>query len=145
MILYHYTSREHLKEILKSREIKLTASNLLKPVKPAIINGKLSDVTDNYKPVVWLTSLLDFSKAIQAGLTIEKTEAAIQIEMSPLQPFYKWADWAERNGIDKEWYQALKNTAPLWETFYITEYPLKITDTTRIIFRPDIKAALTGK
>ena len=140
MELYHYTSCENLQKILDSNQIKLTASNLLKPVKPQLINGTFADITDNYKPVVWFSSLLDFRKAVQAGLTIEKTEAAIQIELPPLQKFYKWTDWAEQNNIDKAWYKRLKETAPLWETFYITEYPIKITDKARIIFRPDIMA-----
>lgn len=137
--LYHYTSCEHLKEILNDKTIKLTASNLLRPLNPTLRNGVLADVTDSYKPVVWFTSLLDFKKAIQAGLTIRKTEVAIMFDALPLQTVHKWTEWAERNNIEREWFDRLKVSAPLYDTFYITECPIKITERTKIIFRPDIK------
>lgn len=139
MLLYHYTSIENLKSILQCGEIKLTASNLLKPVNPEIINGRLTDETDKYMPVVWFTDLLDFDRANACGLygsAADKTEAAIVINAD--KDFYKWDVWAEKNNIDAAWFNALKKAAPLWETFYITEHPAKITETARIILRPDI-------
>lgn len=142
MKLYHYTSLEHLREILKSKEIKVSPSNLLCPVDPKLINGVLTDITDSYKPTVWLTTIADFGKALQMGLTITKTEALIQIEALPNITVYRWTEWAERNGIDKQWYNDLKATAPLYKTFYVSERPIKITNQTQIVFRPDIKAQL---
>jgi len=140
MTLYHYTSISHLRQILEDGEIHLTASNLLKPIAPHIVNGNFVDETDSYKPVVWFTSMLDFSKAKGAGLegsALDKTEAAIAVDLQS-QNFVKWETWAKRNRIKTSWFNALKRTAPLWETFYVTESPVKITDETRIIFRPDI-------
>ena len=144
--LYHYTSLYHLQQILADGEIKTAPSNLLKPVNPKIVNGCLCDETDTYKPVVWLTSVLDFYQAEKVGLSgsvLDKTEAVIQITTTPLQMFYKWEKWAQQNKIDKNWFEALKNTAPGWEDFYVTETPIKIDDNCKIIFRPDIMEKLS--
>lgn len=146
MKLYHYTSLEALDKIIEDGEIKLTASNLLRPINPRIVNGVCVDETDSYKPVVWFSSLLDFGKAHLNGLTgssIDKTQAAIQIETGILM-FHKWDEWAKRNHIENEWFNSLKATAPLWQTFYISESPVKITPTTGIIIRPDILKQLQG-
>lgn len=146
MKLYHYTCIEHLHGILKDGEIKTTRSNLKEIVAPCIVNGIVTDPTDNYKPVVWFSSELDFDSAIKNGLdgsALDKTEVAIQIDTSGPQLFFKWDEWAIRNGIDKEWFGALKKTAPQWSYFYVTEHPVKITDNNaRIIFRPDIAQRL---
>lgn len=141
MKLYHYTCLEWLHLILQDKEIKLTRGNLVPPINPRIVNGKLVDPTDSFKPVVWLTSLLDFSRAGETGITgglLDKTEAAIEIDTAGPQMFYKWNEWAIANGIDGAWFEGLKKTAPQWKYFYVTESPVKITDNTRVIFRPDI-------
>lgn len=44
------------------------------------------------------------------------------------------------NSIEKKWFDVLKESAPLWKTFYITEKPVKIGEDTRIVYRPDIMA-----
>lgn len=140
MKLYHYTSREHLQQILADMEIKLTASNLLKPVNMHIVNGNLISDTDSYKPVVWFISVCDFKKAKNAGLKgsiLDKTEVAIEIDTG-IGNFCKWDKWAISNNIDKEWFAVLKATAPLWNTFYISEFPVKVPEKPCVIFRPDI-------
>ena len=144
MKLYHYTSREHLKKILEDGYIKTTSSNLLEPKAPCLTfrddgTAVFADpATDNYKPVVWLTDLLDFETATKHGLSEAKTEAAIELEITCLTPVEKWTSWAERNGIDKAWYAALKKAAPLWRTFYVCEQAIPIDANTMIAFRPDI-------
>lgn len=147
MKLYHYTSLRHLEKILNDGTLQTTASNLLKPVCPHIENGQLVDVTDSYKPVVWFTSVLDFEKARYCGLTgsvLDKTEVAIEVTPTALQRFYKWTEWAEQNNIDKAWYENLKSTAPLWDSFYVIEAPVGIRQA-KIIYRPDIYNMLTKK
>lgn len=145
MNLYHYTSLDHLQQILSDKKLKLTQSNLLRPVNPRIENGTIVSDTDYYKPVVWFSSVLNFDKAKDCGLSgsfQDKTEAVIVIKSSK-QPFYKWSEWAKKNGIEKQWFNDLKKTAPLWNSFYITELPVKIDNDTGIIFRPDIAEELT--
>ena len=139
MTYYHYTSLDHLREILDEKRIDLTASNLLRPVAPRIVNGTFADpATDNVKPVVWLASNLDFDVAINNGLPYEKTEAVIAIQANRAISIIKWDKWAVANGIEKSWFNALKQTAQNWDNFYISEAPIPITETTGIIFRPDI-------
>lgn len=145
LTLYHYTSTAHLQQILTDREIKLTCSNLLPPKNPRIVNGNVVSDTDNYKPVVWFSSVLDFNAAAFCGLAgsiVDKTEAAIMVVIRPPMIAHKRAEWATANDIETEWFNRLKATAPAWETFYITEYPVKFDENTRIIFRPDIAAEL---
>lgn len=145
MKLYHYTSLNNLRQILEDAEIKTSPSNLLKPVAPKLINGTFTDETDSYKPVVWFTSTSDFDGVAYAlglvGSATDKTEAAIEVETA-MKAFYKWEAWAQKNGIEKEWFEALKKTAPGWADFYLTEAPVKITGDCRIIFRPDIAEML---
>lgn len=148
MKLYHYTSIEHLEQILDDGKIRLSPSNLLRPINPHIVHGELVDETDKYKPVVWFTSVLDFDKAREAGLAgsaVDKTEVAIVIEPTPLEMrcmFHKWDKWAMANYIEGAWFRALKKVAPQWQSFYVTEHPVMISNDTGIIFRPDIFTAL---
>ena len=138
MFLYHYTCLEHLQQILAENCIKTSPSNLLRPKNPRMVNGSLVDITDSYKPVVWFTSLLDFEKASQAGLSgsnVDKTEAAICVNLLDAK---KWTIWAKNNNIEKSWFNALKESAPLWDSFYIVEHNIPIDKNTKIIFRPDI-------
>jgi hypothetical protein len=131
----------HLEKILNDGVIKTTSSNLLRPKNPYIENGAVRDVTDSYKPVVWLSSILDFDKANGCGLSgsvVDKTQVAIAVEPKLPEVFHKWTEWAEKNNIEKTWYEELKRTAPLWDTFYVVEHPIKLTEETGIIFRPDI-------
>lgn len=150
MKLYHYTSWMQLKQILRNGSIKRTRSNLKAPVSPKMINGHMIDPTDSYKPVVWFTSMFDFDKAEEVGVGgkncyPDKTEVAIVVDTDkfPQSFFHKWDTWAERNGIDPEWFDALKKTAPQWNTFYITEKNVPIDDSrVTIRFRPDIQEQL---
>lgn len=138
MRLYHYTSLKLFQSILDDRVIKLTASNLLKPINPHIVNRCFIDETDIYKPVVWASSLIDFDEAEKMGIPKFKTEVAIEIDSASIQFFHKWSEWAEENNIDQMWFNALKITAPQWETFYVSEKPIVIDDHTKIKLRSDI-------
>lgn len=141
LTLYHYTSIYHLRQILEDQEIKRTCSNLIPPKNPRIENNALVSDNDNYKPVVWFTSVLDFSKAALCGVDgglMDKTQVAIAVDVQPPLIAYKWDEWAIANGTDKEWFEAIKETAPQWHTFYVTESPVKLGNNTGVIFRPDI-------
>ena len=143
MILYHYTSLYHLEMILKDGYLKLTNSNLIEPKDAHIENGNVVSSTDSYKPVVWFSSLFDFDKAGDCGLSgsiVDKTEVAIHIDTAdfPLFPFYKWTDWAIKNNIEKAWFETLKRTAPLWDTFYVCESKIALPKKECIIIRPDM-------
>lgn len=145
LTLYHYTSRMHLRQILADQEIKLTGSNLIRPTNIRIVNGKAVSDADSYKPVVWFTSILDFKAAAFCGLegsVIDKTEVAIMVVIRPPMIAHKWAEWAAANGIEQEWFNDLKATAPQWRNFYITEYPVRFDENTCVIFRPDIAEKL---
>lgn len=141
MILYHYTSLSNLRQILDEKVIKTTASNLFKPIAPKLVNGTFADTTDIYKPVVWFTTIDRFDLASGCGLygaADDKTEAAIVVNTAGPIIFQKWDQWAIKNGIEKLWFSRLKETAPYWETFYVSEIPIPINENTSISFRPDV-------
>ena len=148
MTLYHYTSLDHLQLILNSKKLELTASNLRPPVNPRWEMGKngiIKFVSDNddYKPVVWFSSELDFDNATKNGLYDRKTEVAIVISNAKPPMFRKWIKWVHENGIDSEWYKLLIKTAPNYKTWYICEQEIPINDNVGIIFRPDIYEELS--
>ena len=66
--LYHYTSRMQAEQIIKSGYLKLTPSNLIKPIDARIVKhedgtfGVVSEISDPVKPVVWLTDSEDASR-----------------------------------------------------------------------------------
>ncbi len=147
MTLYHYTSLYHLQKILDTGYLKLTPSGLLKPVAPRIVNGNFVDETDNYKPVVWLTDTLDFETANNNGLSggiFDKTEVAIVIENATFKDFKYWVRWAKDNRMDKSWFKALTSTAPNFQNWYISEKPIPINESVKIIYRPDILEKLNN-
>ena len=99
MKLYHYTSLDHLQLILDSKKLKLTTSNLQPPKNPRWEMGEdgimaLVSDNDDYKPVVWFSSELNFENAIKNGLYARKTEVAIVISDAKPPMFRKWIKWA---------------------------------------------------
>lgn len=57
--LFHYTNPYHLDEILASGKLKLTCSNLVRPVNGRMENHNFLSDTDGYRPVVWLTDSIE--------------------------------------------------------------------------------------
>lgn len=143
MKLYHYTSTDHLRLILSDGKLKLTASNLEPPKNLHLImqeDGIPSFVADNdnYKPVVWFTSELNFDNAIKNGLSKRKTEVAICINDAKPPRFRKWLKWAQENHIEKKQFDSLTKSATNYKTWYISEAEVPIDENVEIIFRPDI-------
>lgn len=147
MKLYHYTSVYQLGLIMQSREIRLSPSNLMRPKNPRLVDidgiQTFIDETDTIKPVVWLTTFLDFDRAVECGVSEGKTECAIVIDDADKNVFKKWDKWAIANGIEKAWFNTLKQTAPLWRSFYVSEQPIVIPEKgIPVLFRPDVAEKL---
>ena len=147
--LYHYTSIEHLQEILSDGVIKRTCSNLAFPTNCRIEEGCVVSDTDHIKPVVWFTDkqldVTDNGKGLGIyGGIMDKTACAIVLQNPTPNKYIKWSDWAIKNHIDPEWFDALKSSAPYWDSFYICEKPVKIDHNVKIIIRSDILEELKG-
>ena len=131
--LYHYTSRYHLEKIMESGYLKLTPSDLIKPVDLKIIRyedghyGAVSEISDHVKPVVWMTDSLDM-----AGHGLEcpnnpdfKKKVKITI---PMNSAYKWwVTWAEKNRMNKKWFKYYTR-GKRYGSWYISEEPIMLDD-----------------
>ena len=150
MELYHYTDLWHLRQILEDGYLKLTPSNLLQPKNVQYVadeHGRVSVIgdTDDYKPVVWATSILDFDRALQdTGLDIEdkanvrsvdKSEAAIVITNT--KKFRNYEAWAKRHKIDRRWFEALTRGRD-YKNWYVCEERVPIDESVKIAIRPDV-------
>ena len=141
MKLYHFTHLNHLIDIIKDKELKLTDSNLLTPTSP------FRDLTSLYKPVVWFSKTMSFKDAEKGigvkfrkvSLEYDKSAISIAVDTSVLsQDFFVWHIWAKENGIEDKWFKRLIRTAPSWKSFYITEKAVPLADDTQIFLRTDI-------
>lgn len=131
--LYHYTSRYQAEQIIESGYLKLTPSNLIKPVDLKIIKREdgiydaVSAISDPVKPVVWLTDSLD---ATGHGLENPKApdiKKRIRITV-PMKESYKWwVTWAERNRMNKKWFKAL-TCGKRYGTWYVSEEAIMLDD-----------------
>lgn len=120
--VYHYTAAARWKLIKKSGYLKLTPSNLLKPVAPhweVDENGvrNFVDETDSYKPVVWLTNS-DSPKGHAVGPIKEQLQIAI--------PYNKdkhswWVEWKDKNRMNKSWFKKLTSRGERYGTWYVSE------------------------
>lgn len=131
--LYHYTSRYQAEQIIKSGYLKLTPSNLIKPVDMKIVRNAdgtrdvVSAISDPVKPVVWMTDSLDSSgHGLEYGNpTGFKQRVRITI---PMQDSYKWwVTWAERNRMNKKWFRDFTRNHR-YGTWYISEEPITLAD-----------------
>lgn len=110
-LLYHYTAPLRWKQIKKSGYLKLTPSNLKKPVNPKIVTlpdgtKSIVDETDDYKPVVWLTDSEVPSNMGLSGPQGQRDKEKIQIAIEyNKEKHHWWATWSDRNRIDKKMFK----------------------------------------
>ena len=105
-IIYHFTSPVGLAEILWSRYISLTESNL--------------NIREGNCGVVWLTSSPDpknnglkFDDAIPA----QYDKTSIRISLPYKEVFRQWDEWSDSKGMDKGYKEILIGTANAEETY----------------------------
>ncbi len=132
MTLYHYTTLQHYLEIVVAGQINTTHSELLRPVSIHLNdegNAWVDEATDNYKPVVWLTSnpnavSEDYGNYDTA--TVSKTEVRIAIKRR--HGMFLWSAWAKQNRIETSWFESLKNNMPDWKSVYVCEKPIPTSE-----------------
>lgn len=111
-VLYHYTSTFHLPQIFQSKFLKLTESNL-----------RLDKTM--YKPVVWLTTVLEPTGQGLEGSIVDKTEVRITVEHK--EKYKYWKVWSRKNKIPKIWADSLeRNQKP--ETWWVSTEEIPFED-----------------
>ena len=135
--LYHYTSRMQAEQIIKSGYLKLTPSNLIKPIDARIVKhedgtfGVVSEISDPVKPVVWLT---DSEDASRMGLECPNNpdfKKQVKIVV-PMKDAYKWwVTWAERNHMNKKWFKAF-SAGVNYRSWFVSEEIISLADVARI-------------
>lgn len=129
-VLYHYTSAYHLPCIIASERINTTTSDLLKPKRLIVVNGRIIDPeTDWYKPVVWLTDSLNPDNMGLDGSSVNKKQIRLTIPMQP--HFKKWGPWATQNNMDSQWRKAITHNKN-WKSWYVSEIPISLDDVIEI-------------
>lgn len=124
MILYHYTSPDHLPLILRSGLIKVTESNL-------------SMTRAHAGPdVVWLTTDADPEHMEWTEGTIndkQRIRIAVDVPRRAAQP---WSDWAARQGMNPQWKQALiKSGGKGWRRWHVVQRPILASEWRGILDR----------
>lgn len=131
--LYHYTSRYQAEQIIESGYLKLTPSNLIKPVdlkKVRLEDGNyeyVSAISDPIKPVVWLTDSLDASGHGLENETSLDIKKRIRITIPMKDTYEWWLTWAERNRMNKSWFKAFIR-GKRYGTWYVSEESITLAD-----------------
>ena len=99
MRLWHFTSTLHLPMILRDGHLRTTESNL-SPVKPHV-----------GLPVVWFmdTPELTHDHGL-GGSAVDKTAVRVEVDVRPAW-VSEWLPWAEAQGINRWWLDALLSAA----------------------------------
>lgn len=127
MILYHYTTFRHFLGILQAGQINTTHSELLKPVNlHRVGDAWVDEATDDYKPVVWLTSNPQANPEATMGTpdSYRESKVAVRIGIERRNGMYLWEPWAKRNGMESDWMDSLKKVMPDWPNVYVYEKPI---------------------
>ena len=131
--LYHYTSRYQAEQIMESGYLKLTPSNLIKPVDLKKVRREdgiydfVSEISDGVKPVVWLTDSLDASGHGLENLKNPDIKKRIRITVSMKESYKWWVTWAERNRMNKKWFKDF-TSGKRYGTWYVSEEPIMLDD-----------------
>ena len=143
--VYHFTSPNHLAEILNAGYLKLTPSNLIEPKDvtfgrdPETGNATMvSAMSDSVKPVVWLTTqdTIPSNQASGHGLNGLKTIIRCKIPMKA--DYLWWHKWSDDNRMKSSWKKRfIRNTS--YSTWYICEHRIPLEDI------EDIDNTLTGE
>lgn len=137
--VYHFTSLNHVNEILNSGYLRLTPSNLIEPkdakpgIDPETGNATIvSAMSDHVKPVVWLTAEGDvpLDQAKAHGLNGPKTVIKCKIPMKT--DYLWWHKWSDDNRMKTSWKKRFtRNTS--YSTWYICEHRIPLEDIESIV------------
>lgn len=142
MILYHFTSGYHVKEILKARVIRLTVSNLHPPTGKTdtaaletLERGRgIFGVEAGAAEVVWLTA--DPNRKSQKwgqpktarGLRwSDKTEFRITVNV-PKGGIIGWNEWARNNGMPGWWRKQIIRAGGNHKSWYLVTRPISTAE-----------------
>lgn len=123
MLLYHYTSVEHLDWILEDGFLKTVSSNIS------------PHLHARNPQVVWLTTNPDPAEGTMglAGSAVDKYAIQITVDV-PRRDVHKWLTWAQARGINRQWFNGL-NSAGGSGSWRVVERRIPCTEWVHIINR----------
>ena len=120
-VVYHYTDRYRLLKILNAGYLKLSESNLQKPINMADARPKPD--SELYKPVVWMTrSNTPQGNGLELFGTNQKHE--IRITLRKRDHYEPWVLWSRNNRINKSWAKRLESVGNPYN-WYISDSKTK--------------------
>lgn len=132
-LLYHYTSKAHLLDILASGYIKRSPSDLVAPTKleyDVETNSFVGD-TDDIRPVVWLTSN-PYATQEELGtyqqVAPEKRKDTVRIAVTKTADMKSWLSWHTSNHGDERTAERFKATALDWMNWYVCERDIPVEE-----------------
>lgn len=124
-VLYHYSCKERLFEILSSGYLKLTCSDIIMP--DGTLEAELKAAA--YHPVVWLTDSLSAEKMGLDGCAYNKK--AIRFTVRKTADMEKWTEWEPQWEMRHEWKQAYCKGLN-WKSWYISEKAILFDDILKV-------------
>ena len=123
MILYHFTSPEHLPKILEAGYLKVTESNLSRTR------------THAGPDVVWLTRNPEAAAnnwwQVSGRRSVDKVGIRFTVDV-PKREAVRWWEWARRRGIDPGWARTLAEVGGSG-SWYVIERTVPAAEWTGII------------
>jgi hypothetical protein len=124
MLLFHFTSRYHLQQILESEKLKTTESNV-SPLKP-----------NAGPPVVWLTNEERWKKqGWHVGAAVNKLEFKFTV-LIPRGDIKRWYDFAAEHNVPSHWMLALEENGGDGSRWFVLERPIPSSEWVSIVHVP---------
>lgn len=124
-VLYHYSCKERLFEILSSGYLKLTCSDIIMPDGTQRTELKAAA----YHPVVWLTDSLSAENMGLDGSAYNKK--AIRFTVRKTADMKKWSEWEPQKEMNARWKSAYRKNRN-WSSWYVSEQAIPLADVLKI-------------
>lgn len=139
-VLYHYTSMRNFLGIVESGQLNTSPSCLLRPKNLHLNEERTAwvDVTDSYKPVVWLTCNPNATSEEYGNHdTIYESKSEVRISIPYSENMFYWNTWRKANHMDELMFKSMVRCMPGWRDVYVCMKPISTSDFSQIRIKTD--------